>query len=153
MRQFYAGLVVSALFGWSQAFAGTCGTAGVHYDSYGNPCVYNYGTSGGSSGSSAPYSGTPSACSASTVGTTATLVLDSVANGAGRAGGGFILPAAATAPVEYQWANSSAGLTTTPGGTVLQVLAGGQIPFAGAPNTQLYATSTATQAGSCFVSK
>ena len=81
-----------------------------------------------------PGSATPYPCTASTVGTTATLILDSVANGAGRSGGGFVLPSTATA-VEYQWANSGSGLTTTPGGIVYQVLPGGYIPFGGAPNT------------------
>ena len=97
---------------------------------------------------SAPYP-----CTASTVGTTPTLILDSVANNTGRSGGGFVLPATATAPVEYQWANASTGLTTTPGGIVYQVLAGGQIPFAGAPNSQLWMISTASQAASCQYTK
>ncbi len=102
-----------------------------------------------------PYSGTPGPCVTATIGTTATMLLDSVASGnatSGRAGGGLVVPTSGGA-IEYQWANSGTGLTTTPGGIVYQVIPGGSIPFGGAPNSQLWAIGTVSQTVSCSTGK
>ena len=107
--------------------------------------------SGGSSGSTSGGT-TTNPCTTSTVATTATLVLDSVANGTGRASGAFVMPATGTT-VYYQWSNSSAGLTAAQGGIVSPLYPGGNLPFAGAPQTQLWMISTASVTGSCFYGK
>lgn len=93
-------------------------------------------------------SGTPAACTATTVGTGATLILDTVANGTKRGGGGFALPPTAANGIYFSWNSSSP--TTTASGTIFYLAPGGTIPFAGAPNTALYAIAAASTVGSCF---
>ena len=90
-------------------------------------------------------------CTTSTVGTTPTLILDSVSAGTGRGAGGFAMPSTGTT-VYYQW-GSSVGLTTAQGGIVFVLYPGGVLPFAGAPTTQLWMISTAQVVGSCFYGK
>ncbi len=94
------------------------------------------------------------ACTTSTVGTTPTLILDSTANGTGRGGGGFAMPAVGAngSSVYYEW-GSSAGLTPTVGGMVFALYPGGVLSFAGAPAVQLWMISTAPVTGSCFWAK
>lgn len=95
-----------------------------------------------------PATSIPSPCSATTVGTSATLILDMISNGTERNGGGFALPATAANGIYFSW-NSTAP-TTTASGTTFYLAPGGTIPFAGAPNTALYAIATANVVGSCF---
>ncbi len=120
-------------------------------------CVIGCSGSGGGGAAVAPYSGTSSACSATTIGTTPTLLLDTAAN-AGRAGGGLVYYATGTANIVYRWAlpgeTGGQNLTTTPSGANVALTPNSQLPFTGAPSGQLWAVSTANQtAFSCFAVK
>lgn len=95
----------------------------------------------------APASFAPGACSSNTVGTTATKIIDSVAAGVPRNGGGFQLASGAAVPIVYSWLAGTNLTPTTAGAFILYP--GGTIGFAGAPNTALYAI---VQSGSASVS-